>query len=226
MLFCAPICKQKLKIEKHCNVTVKTWDVDTALKLQCYFECTDWSMLYDVDACIDENVEVITSHINFCVSMIVPSKCITIYANNKPWVTKEVKLLLNDKKRALSFHDRAKLKDVQKALSEHIAEAKKNYRLKVEDMFKSNNSKEAWKGLKMLCDYQTKTSNADPTDINNYVNELNKFYNRFDGRDFSKECEEILNVVKGTNDSRIVVTREDVTRSINRMKIGKSSGPD
>ena len=226
MLFCLPTYRQKLKREKPCKVTVRNWNEDCLIELQGCFEWTDWSVLYNVHSDLQSNVDVFTSYIDFCTNMIVPSKCVTIYSNNKPWVTKDVKLLLNEKKRALATHDRSRLKEVQKELNGVISEAKKNYKLKVEEMFKSNNSKDAWKGLKVLCGYQSKNSNADPENICDYVNELNKFYSRFDVHDFSAECENVLIDVKRKNDLPIVISVDDVTQSLKRIRIGKSCGPD
>lgn len=38
---------------------------------------------------ISEQVETLSSYISFCVHNITPSKTVTIFPNNKPWVTKE-----------------------------------------------------------------------------------------------------------------------------------------
>ena len=66
------------------------------------FDCTDWDVLYDDCADLDSNVDVCSGYISFCVDNIVPTKTVKIYPNNKPWVTKDVKSLLNRKKAALS----------------------------------------------------------------------------------------------------------------------------
>ena len=46
-------------------------------------------------------MDVVTSYIKFCVDSVIPSKQITIFPNNKPWVTKDLNLkaVLNKKKR-------------------------------------------------------------------------------------------------------------------------------
>ena len=42
----------------------------------------------------------ITVYINFCVDGIVPARTVRCYPNNKPWVTKDIKAVLNQKKKA------------------------------------------------------------------------------------------------------------------------------
>ena len=39
-----------------------------------------------------------SDYINFCVDSVIPCKEIKIFANNKPWITKKVKQIINRKK--------------------------------------------------------------------------------------------------------------------------------
>lgn len=64
---------------------------------------------------------------NFCVENTVPSRTIRCYANNKPWVTPELKALLNEKKRAFSLGDKGKLhtkgaQDENQGVQRHLQE--------------------------------------------------------------------------------------------------------
>ena len=65
----------------------------------------------------DELTDIVTSYISLCVDGIIPSREIKIYPNNKPWVTKELKYLLNEKKRAFGAKDRVLLNTVQKEIN-------------------------------------------------------------------------------------------------------------
>ena len=40
-----------------------------------------------------------TNYVSFCVDTVVPVKRCKIYPNNKPWVSKQLKDVLNTKKR-------------------------------------------------------------------------------------------------------------------------------
>lgn len=47
---------------------------------------------------IDEATDTITEYIKFCVDCVVTKKVITIYPNNKPYITRELKDCINQKK--------------------------------------------------------------------------------------------------------------------------------
>ena len=98
MLSCLPTYRQRMKLEKPKQMNVRVWNDECIDKLQGCFDCTDWTVLFDDECNLDRQVDVITSYINFCTDMIIPTKQVTMFPNNKPWVTKELKLLLNEKK--------------------------------------------------------------------------------------------------------------------------------
>ena len=58
-------------------------------------------MFYNACSDLNELVDVVSSYITFCVDSVIPTKEITVYPNNKPWVTKKLKGLLNKKKCAI-----------------------------------------------------------------------------------------------------------------------------
>lgn len=58
------------------------------------FHSTHWDVFKDTCTVLDE--------LTFCEQMIIPRKKITTYPNNKPWVSKSFKNILNQKKQA--FH--------------------------------------------------------------------------------------------------------------------------
>lgn len=60
--------------------------------------------------------------------MIMPSEEILIYPNNKPWISKEVKLMLNEKRRLMQNGNKVQHKTVQKRINKKITESKKKQR--------------------------------------------------------------------------------------------------
>ena len=81
--------------------TVRTWSEDCYEALQGCFEVTDWNVLCEPHGeDTDGLTECITDYINFCVDGIVPARTVRCYPNNKPWVTKDIKAVLNQKKKA------------------------------------------------------------------------------------------------------------------------------
>ena len=74
----------------------------------------------------------------FCVDCNVPARTVTCYANNKPWITKDIKAILNEKRRAFRKGNCDEVRRVQGVLKLKIREAKDNYRRKLGNKLKQN----------------------------------------------------------------------------------------
>ena len=61
-------------------------------------------MFFEESEGINEVTDIITQYVRFCENLSIPSKTITVYPNNKPWVNKELKELLQNKQRAKRFN--------------------------------------------------------------------------------------------------------------------------
>ena len=85
----------------------------------------------------NEVTDVISSHISFCVDSVIPSKHITIFPNNKPWVTKDLKGVLNKKKRVFFQGTTDEKKQVNREVRGAIRKAKEKYRKKIESKFRA-----------------------------------------------------------------------------------------
>ncbi len=57
---------------------------------------------------IDELTDVVSSYILFCEDMLIPCKTVKIFPNNKPWFTKSLKALMNERCRAFYEGDLVK----------------------------------------------------------------------------------------------------------------------
>ncbi len=95
----APVYKPVIQRVQRVVKTVKDWTEHSVTCLQGCFDCTDWEMFDQMCTSFNELTDVISSFISFCVESVIPSKHITIFPNNKPWVTKDLKGVLNKKKR-------------------------------------------------------------------------------------------------------------------------------
>ena len=79
------------------------------------FGSTDWDLFVEANNNnIDKISEVVTDYINYCTENIVPTKRVKCFANNKPWVTKGLKTILNEKKQAFKENDRTRVKHINK----------------------------------------------------------------------------------------------------------------
>ena len=50
----------------------------------------------------DSAAGVVSGYISFCEDIIIPQKTIKLFPNNKPWISKSLKAILNEKKDSIS----------------------------------------------------------------------------------------------------------------------------
>ena len=111
----------------------RRWTSEASESLRDCFERTEWDVLLESqDSDIDGMVDCTTDYINFCRDNVLPARTVRCYPNNKPWITSDIKALLNKKKEAFRDGDREKLKRVQRELKETIKQPKLAYKSKVE----------------------------------------------------------------------------------------------
>ena len=120
--------------------------------------------------------------------------------------------------------NKEKLRDVNKRLKTKIDECKRNYSEKIESLFKNNDAKNAWKGLKEITGYKKKSCLPEVENDQTFSEELNSFYARFDTQDFKNECDELLKTLD--KDNRIIFDEKEVCTALNKIDTKKASGPD
>ena len=96
--------------------SVKVWTTESEDELGGCYECTDWNVLTDSCADVKEAADVVWDYIRFCEDMIIPAKSIKAFPKNKPWITKSIKTLLNEKKIAFRIGDKEHRKQIQTRL--------------------------------------------------------------------------------------------------------------
>ena len=208
--------------------TVRVWSEEACDKLQGSFECTDWSIFLDDDELdLDSKANRVTAYINFCVDDAIPCKTVKIFPNDKPWMSREVKVAINQKRRAFYSGDADLIKSAQKDLKAKIKQAKLKYKDRVERQMSNTNTRGLWKGMKSITDW-TNDSSSLGTGID--VDQANKFFARFDSLDFSAEHQSILSSLAqpSAEDSSppIVISLEEVRRELKCIKVNKGPGPD
>jgi hypothetical protein len=144
MLLLLPKYKQKYKTEKPVEKVVYQWTDSAISNLQACLDITLWDTLCNEDESLEKNIDIATAYISFCVDLIVPKKSVRCFSNNKPWVTSDLKVTLNKKKKALANRDTDELKLVKLELKTSIHACKMNYKTKIETMFRDNKPGEAW----------------------------------------------------------------------------------
>jgi hypothetical protein len=219
-----PTYRQKLKTVKPVTKTIKVWTPDTLDQLKGCFEWTNWEVFQQACHSLEELVVTITDYITFCVDTIIPTKTVKIYANNKPWIDKELKSLLNEKKRAFCAGNKVQVKVVQKKINAQIKTCKKQYVDKIEKQFSENDLRYAWAGVKSIISASKKQHSIETDDNISFAKDLNNFYSRFDCHDFARQRQEVLNSL--VNQEPPKITEEQVIKSFLKINPRKASGPD
>ena len=89
-----PTYRQKLKTIKPTTKTVRKRTADSTITLKACFDNTDWQMFKDSCPDLDAYTDTVTAYISWCEETCYESKLITVYGNDKPWFTRDIKLKL------------------------------------------------------------------------------------------------------------------------------------
>ena len=181
-----PAYRQKLKTVKPMKKTAKKWSPESTKALRGCFECTDWMVFEHACTDPDEYTDTVTAYVSVCVESCIPTRTVCVYANDKPWFTKEVKNKLEAKDAAFRSGDDEEFRRAKYDARRAIARAKSEYKDKQEDQFASNSTHAVWQGLQTTTQYKAKsaTISSDPT----LPDQLNEFYAHFD-RQYSAAAE-------------------------------------
>ena len=159
----------------------RKWSPEAEEMLKDCMATTAWEVMqesYGEDAeGLEELTFCTTSYWNWCRDNVVPIRTVRCFANNKPWITCDVKALLNRKKRAFRNKDQEELRRVQGELKLCLREAKEAYSRKLERQLQQNNMRGVWEGMKNIMGCKKKGSPVEGSIER--ANDFNVFFNRF-----------------------------------------------
>ncbi len=122
---------------------------------------------------LQEHTETVTDYIKKCIDDVTVTKTITTRANQKPWMTAEVRGLLKTRDEAFRSGDKAALKTARANLSCGITNAKIN-----NHFTDSRDTRSLWQAIQTITDYKPPPQACD--DDTSLPNALNHFYSRFE----------------------------------------------
>ena len=217
-----PRYRQKIKTEKPKAVEKQIWDSESTLALQSCFEVTDWEIFTSITD-PEELVDHVTSYIKFCEESMIKTKTVKVFPNNKPWLSKELKVILNEKKLAHIRGDKLGEKMKMKEFNSKKVIEKKKYKDKTEEKFTKGDLKEAWNGLNTMMGKTSQQIGQRLPDTPDPVNDLNNYYARFDVRDLRSECDSFC---KDLPPQHLELEESHVKKVFNNIKVNKAAGPD
>ena len=220
-----PTYTSKLKSRKPENKAVRQWTDDSREELGACFDCTDWQVL--MGDTLEETCTVTTDYINFCVQSIIPTKTVKVYPNNKTYVTKDIKQLMNLRKLAFKNKDRRELQQTGKQLREKLRKAKEAHKKHLEEAFKAGNPRKTWDTMKNMTGMPGKNRRPFVTsDELTSATELNTFFTRFETSGSTERCREVLESVAVGSEDRVTITVGQVENVFRRLNSHKATGPD
>ena len=75
---------------------IKNWSTTEALYGNALAVQTGVSLWHT--AALDKAADTVTDYVLFCEEMIIPKRTPRLFPNNRPWITDELKSLLNEKR--------------------------------------------------------------------------------------------------------------------------------
>ncbi|TWW75006.1 putative RNA-directed DNA polymerase from transposon BS [Takifugu flavidus] len=144
-----------------------------------------------------------------------------MYSNQKPWMNRDVRLLLKARNIAFRSGDAQTYSTARANLKRGIKKAKHGYKLKVEGHFSNSNPRSMWQGIQVTSNYKPINPSPPSTDIS-FLNELNNFYARFE-----KDNHEQASKVELTAGHQLLTfSTTDVRAELSRINPRKAAGPD
>lgn len=165
--------------QKVINRTVRRWSREKEEAIKDCFNTTVWEEIgHSFGDGIDGLCDFFTAYIHFCQDIVAPTKTVRCFPNNRPWITRDLKAPLNEKKRAFREGNREEQKRVQRELKVKIRESKGASRRKLENKLQQNSTKEVWSGMRTISGYNVASQLVDGDRAR--ADEFNLFVNRFD----------------------------------------------
>ena len=158
---------------------VRRWTAESEEALRDCFSTTVWSELCDPHGQdINAMTECITDYITFCYESIVPIHTVRCFPNNKPWINRDVKALLKEKKRAFRSGSKQALKEAQKRLRRNIRKAQAAYKERMEQQLQRKNTRGVWNAMKSVSGFKPPKTQTEGD--KQRANDLNSHFLRFE----------------------------------------------
>ncbi len=221
-----PAYRPLLKLAKPVQKLITIWPENATSTLQDCFQCTDWNIFkeaatYNNHTDLQEYTETVTAYIKKCMDDVTVTKTITTRANQKPWMTAEVRGLLKTRDEAFRSGDKVALKTASANLSCGIKNAKRSYAQKINNHFTdSRDTRSLWQAIQTITDYKPPPQACD--DDPSLPDTLNHFYSRFEMQNDTPAQK----LPTPPNDQALCLSAADVRKTLSRINPRKAAGPD
>ena len=143
-------CSQTIKTTRH--VTTETTRTFAAA-----LTAINWSSLYHLSTC-QEQFDAFTSVLNSLIEEHFPTTTAVRHSNDKPWVTKGFKALVQDRQRALLEGDTETFRQLLNKINRQLSRLREKFYQSKVDKIGESNSRQWWKTIKTMIGLQPSKS--------------------------------------------------------------------
>jgi hypothetical protein len=160
----------------------------------------------------------------------MPLKTVKVHQNDQPWMNNNLKRLIKKRQKALAQNNHALYKQLRNKVNRSRKNCRKlYYEAKVKEL-KHTKPKDWWKEVKRLCGHQQKSTSNIFANLQQDTQYLDSLSNLINDCFLEPMCDyqqlSDSTITTTDNNSIICLTEEEVFKSLNGVKLGKSSGPD
>ncbi|CAG5884454.1 unnamed protein product [Menidia menidia] len=194
--------------------------------LQDCFECTEWSIFKEAATDnqrtnVEEYAASVSDYISWCMENETATKTIVTRANQKPWMTKEVRAKLRERNAAFKSGDAVALRSTRANLKHAIRDAKRAHSRKIQGLFQdSNDTRKLWQGIQSVTDYKPPPSSCQ--NDTGFLNELNNFFGRFE----ELNSNPARKATPHPDEQALRLETSAVRKVLRKVNARKAAGPD
>ena len=170
---------------------------------------------------VEEYASTVCAYILKCAEDVAVTKTVITRANDKPWMTKEVRAALRERDGAFRSGDAGALREARANLNRTIKAAKRAQGQQIHGFFQDpNNTRRLWQGIQSVTGYKATPSPCQ--DNISFLNELNQFFGRFEELNTTPARKAIPH----PDEQALRLETVDVQKTLRRVNARKAAGPD
>uniref|UniRef100_A0A670JPL4 Reverse transcriptase domain-containing protein n=1 Tax=Podarcis muralis TaxID=64176 RepID=A0A670JPL4_PODMU len=204
---------------------IRVWPVGASEQLQDCFRSTEWSLF--VENNVDTYASTVLFYVKSCIDVVTTTKQIRVFPNNKPWLNRDVYLLLKARNAAFHSGDAQQYREARAKLKKGIRNAKAMYCRRIEKHFESSDPRRVWQGLRQITGQNIKNELASSSA--HLADQLNQFFSRFEegtGTTVTTALATSTSSETTTDRQPFLLQTCDVQRAFRSINIRKAAGPD
>lgn len=110
-------------------------------------------------------------YISTTIDGVAAQKQITMYPNLRPWMNRDIRLLLKARNTAFRSGDAQAYSTARADLKRGIRQAKHCYKLRVEEHCSNSNPRRMWQGIRVISDYKPTNPSPPPPSDTSFLND-------------------------------------------------------